>query len=509
MKSYWQNTTAKTRLLVCALGSGLIYLAFSASFQLRRFYAVSPPVDYAKLTNHSPFGLVAYLFGILGLFGLYLLALRILANSRNQMPEMSKLRFVLLAGVFFALILMFSYPQTAIDLLVYAIRTRGWVLYGLSPFTVSPNTFPSTDPWLSLAGEWADATSPYGPIWEWISLSAYHMGGGDYLYHLYALKIISILAYLGNAWLVYRILCRVRPKWAVLGVAFFAWNPLVLFESVQNAHNDIIMIFFFMIAVWAYVHWVEQPKFLFGLVFIFAFALSILIKFVTILVLPIFLLGLALRQPDWSKRIIIPMLFGLAIMLISILVMAPYWPGLDNWAVLEAGKGAGRSVTALLVLSLIPIVGSTSGAFDIANGLIYLVFGGIYLWGIWRVACQGKKCFQGATNSIEMARELPIRVSFYLFFWYALFVASVFHAWYLLWFMPLAGIMVSDRRIISGAFVFSLMALLIIPYFETVRVWLPYLNQIHLLGHAIGVPLLVVPVLFSLLKPFGVLPGNR
>ncbi|MFC1997487.1 glycosyltransferase family 39 protein [Chloroflexota bacterium] len=506
MKAYWQNTTADTRLWIVALGSGLIYLAFTAPYQLSRYYAVSPPVDYAKLTRYSAVGLIAYLVGIAGLFGLYLIGLRTLAKSQNKIAESSKLRFVFLGGLTFALILILSYPQTAIDLFVYAIRTRGWVLYGLSPFVVPPEYFPTSDPWLGLAGEWADAASPYGPVWEWLSLAAYTLSGGNYLGHLFALKIFSVLAYLGSAWLVYRIMLRIRPHWAVTGAAFFAWNPLVLFESVQNAHNDIIMVFFLLVAVWAYMQWVEQPKTWMGLIFIAAFTLSILVKFVTLIVLPFFLLGMALRQPNWARRILVVLLFGLTILLLSVLVMAPYWPGLENWAVLRAGRGAGRSVTALLVLALISQAGSTGQAFNITNGLIYLLFGVIYVWGLWHVACQGKRCFHRAVTTLEASRDLPIRAAFYIFFWYALFVATVFHAWYLLWFMPLAAIMICDRRIASGAFVFSLMALLIIPYYETIRVWIPYLNQNHILGHVIGVPLLLVPVLFSLWKPLRVLP---
>ena len=177
--------------------------------------------------------------------------------------------------------------------------------------------------------------------------------------------------------------------------------------------------------------------------------------------------------------------------------MAPYWPGADNWAVLRAGRGAGRSLTALAVLALRKQIGSTGPAFDITNRLIYIVFGCIYFWGLWWVACQGKKCFQNGVISLDAQRELPLQVSFYIFFFYALFVATTFHAWYLLWFMPLAALVIPNRRILSGAFVFSLAALLIISYYETIRVWIPYLNQNHLWGHAIGVPLLSIPVLLS------------
>ena len=101
----------------------------------------------------------------------------------------------------------------------------------------------------------------------------------------------------------------------------------------------------------------------------------------------------------------------------------------------------------------------------------------------------------------SISPDVPIRVSFYVFFWYVLLVASVFHAWYLLWFLPLAALLIPEERLISGAVVFSLAALMIIPYYETIRVWIPFLNQKHWLGHLIGVGLLLIPVLLSLWKP--------
>lgn len=499
--AYWQKTTDNTRLWIFAIGSGSIYLAFTAPFQLSRYYAVSPPVDYSKLTHYSTFGFATYLAGIFALFCLYLIGIRVLAGTHNKTTERANMRFVLYGGGIFGLILLLSYPQTAIDMLVYAIRTRGWALYGLSPFAISPDAFPISDPWLSLAGEWADAASPYGPIWEGLSLGAFYLSGGSYLGHLYAIKIISLLAYLGSALLIYLILRQIRPKWAVVGMAFFAWNPLVLFESVQNAHNDIVMVFFLLLAIWAYIHLVEQLDFWPALIFVVAFAASILVKFITLLILPFFLLGLALRQTSWLRRIMIVALLGFAIILLSIVVMTPFWPGWDQWAVLRAGRGAGRSIVALSVLSLRPYTNSTNQAFNFTNGLIYLIFGGIYLWGFWRVACDRKKCTQGSATTLEVVRETPLLISFYIFFWYALFVASVFHAWYLLWCLPLAALLVPQIRPISGAAIFSLMALLIIPYYETVRVWIPILNQNHILGHAIGIPLLLVPVFLAIWKP--------
>jgi hypothetical protein len=77
----------------------------------------------------------------------------------------------------------------------------------------------------------------------------------------------------------------------------------------------------------------------------------------------------------------------------------------------------------------------------------------------------------------------------------------VFHAWYLLWFLPLASLLLPNQRPLTAAIVFSITALFIIPYFETVRVWYPALLDNQLLGHLIGVPLLIVPPALALLWP--------
>ena len=503
---HFPSALSKSRLELSLLASGLIYLAFTLPFPLNRYYAVNPPVDYVKLTGYTVLGFIAFVAGILALFGLYVYSLRLLSAGQGDFWSLLGI------GGLFAVILTFSYPQMAIDLFVYALRTRGWELYHLSPFIAAPEHFPSTDPWLGLAGEWVDAASPYGPAWELLSLAAYRLTSGNYLAHLFALKIIGVAAYLGSAWLIYQILRLTRPRWALVGMGFFVLNPLVLFESAQNAHNDIVMIFFLLTAVWAYFRLTggaDQLPFgqltaLWGL-FVTAFALSMLVKFVSVLALPFFLLGLIWRTHPWPRRIALLLGTGFAVMALVIAGMAPYWPGWENWAVLQASRGAGRSLFALLVLTLKPHLPLVKIAFAYTSRLIYAVFSGIYLWALWQTFTAGLRIRSNKRSRQKAASEAPLRAAFYVFLWYVLLAVTTFHAWYLLWFLPLAALLIPEKRVLSGAVVFSLMSLLVIPYYETVRVWYPYLNTNHQLGHLIGVMLLFVPVLLALLKPPDVL----
>jgi len=496
-------------LAVSAILSGLIYLTiFTLPFPLTKFYNVIPPVDYTKLTNYSPSGFLRYLFGVGALFGLYIWAIRLsisagsdpLSPAKASTPKIElggqrsvvSGRFIFLSSAILALISIFSYPLTAIDLFIYAIRTRGWALYGLQPLTTPPEALPASDPWLGLAGEWVDAASPYGPLWEWLSLGGFHLSGGNFLAHLFVLKIIGALAYLGSIWFIYQILKRSRPDWAIAGTLAFAWNPLVLFESVQNAHNDIVMVFFLLAAIWLFVHitrvW-RLNSILLMLLFCLLLAMSILVKFVTVIVVPFFLIVMAMQQPSWTRRVASLALYSSVTTILIIVPMLPFWPGLDNWAVLKASSGAGRSLLALLVLGLREFSGINS-AFDLSRNLILLIFALIYLYYLWQTLT---------------GRHLPpVSSAFFVLFWYVLLAVPVFHAWYLLWFLPLAALMLPQQRPLAAAIVFCITALLIIPYFETIRVWYPALLRNHLLGHLIGVPLLIVPpalVLLGWIRP--------
>jgi hypothetical protein len=325
------------------------------------------------------------------------------------------------------------------------------------------------------------------------------LSGGDFLAHLLALKLVAALFYLAGVWLVYRVLQQTQPEWRVAGTLAFAWSPLVLLESVQNGHNDMVMAFFLLAAVWTFGQMGRAGSgrgWWFKLLLLCLFlALSILVKFVTVMVVPFFLLALAALETTWPPRIAVMGLAGGLIGLLVAVPMVPFWPGSNEWAVLTAGGQAGRSLLALLVLAFRDLL-ELSSAFDSAQYLILALFGLIYLYFLGRAVVQ-----VGGSLPPRTVASLPVLPSFYVLFWYVLLAAPVFHAWYLLWFLPLAPLLLPNRRPFFVGAVFSITALLIIPYFETIRVWYPALLQNQLIGHLIGVPLLIGPAVLALLWP--------
>jgi hypothetical protein len=256
----------------------------------------------------------------------------------------------------------------------------------------------------------------------------------------------------------------------------------VLLETAQNAHNDIVMVLLLLVALWLLL---QTKSTLTALPVLPLVALAFQIKFVPLLVAPAFILALTLRQKRWGQRLIALGLHTLLFVAFAVLPLLPLWPGWDNWGVISFNSGAGRSPLALLILALRPLLGINL-AFELSRGLLNICFLLVGLWVFWR-------------NHRRLRQpETVILFCWAAFFWYVALAIPVFHAWYLLWALPFAILLLPETKYLLATLTFTLTALLIIPYFETVRLWFPILLQNHLLGHAVGVPLLVLPPILML-----------
>lgn len=461
-------TDALLTLAAVGLASELIYfLVFVRPFPLARFYNTIPPVDYAKLTHHSVGGAASYTLSILALFTGYAIVLRTLsAIPRDSASSRWAWGLVVGGATLFGATLAMAYPTTAIDVLIYAVRTRGWAIHGLNPLATAPQDLLG-DPWVGLAAEWADAPSPYGLVWEGTSLLAFRLVGGNLLAHLFALKTITTLAHLSCVALIGLTLRRLKPDWALTASAAFAWNPLALLESAGNGHNDILMVFFLLLAVYFVA---GNRRWLVGL----ALSFSILTKFIPVIAVPFFLLYLARRESSWWRRFAVAAGNLALIGGLGVALMTPVWPGWENWAVRNLGHGAGKSPFALLVLILRPWLG-TNLAFDIGRYLMGALFLIICLWLAWRA-------FTGPPT----VAHVILVPSFGVFFWYLVLPNQQFHAWYLLWPLGVAALLVPSSAFTRVA-AFGLTALLSITLYETMRVWWwNILNPLAL--HTIAIP---------------------
>jgi hypothetical protein len=241
-----------------------------------------------------------YIAGLGTIFFAYWRMLKIVHAIPKGKPKTEELlsRWVLGIGILCALTLISLYPITALDVFLYVVRARLWTFYGGSPMTALPANFPQ-DPFSSVAGEFAKQPSPYGPVWELTAQIPMHLGFTDLGNGVIAMKVISLIAYIGMAILIGWYSQQDTQRYGVsrlTALTFFALNPLVLMQAIGNGHNDMLMLFFITLGLilWQRDRWQWATL---------ALTLAALVKVTGLILLPLFGVAVLLSAPDWRTRI--------------------------------------------------------------------------------------------------------------------------------------------------------------------------------------------------------------
>jgi hypothetical protein len=238
------------------------------------------------------------------------------------------------AGIGFSL----TYPATAIDVFIYAARSRLFTEHGLNPLDARPNDYLGIDPYMQYASqEWGSRTSPYGPLWNLLAAPATLIGGASITTALFVFKGIAVAAWLGCGALIWRTVERLRPGDGLAAACFFLWNPIVLWEGIANGHNDLIMILFVLAAAWAYVAKVDEAV-------VPLIVIAVLIKYAAIVVLPIAAIAVLRRQSSRFAGVRLTGLWALWSLGLTVVSLAPFYD-------LEAIRNSIDDQTGLLLTS--------------------------------------------------------------------------------------------------------------------------------------------------------------
>lgn len=175
-------------------------------------------------------------------------------------------------------ILFFSYNAFSYDLFNYMFDAKIFTHYFQNPYFHKALDFPQ-DPMLSFM-HWTHRTYPYGPTWLLVTIPMSFIGFGYFLLTFYLFKLLSVFAFIMSSFLIERIAKRIGID-ALFAVAVFALNPLVIIESLVSSHNDIVMVAFALLSLFAFLEG-KIAKSIFWLI------ASVGVKFATIFMLPAF-----------------------------------------------------------------------------------------------------------------------------------------------------------------------------------------------------------------------------
>ncbi len=201
-------------------------------------------------------------------------------------------------------LLFFSYPAFSYDLFNYMFWARIFTHYGLSPYQLRALDFPA-DSWTRFM-HWTHTTYNHGPIFLLISFIPSFLGFDKFILTLFNFKLLGALSFLGSTFFIGKIAQKTLSVDKLAAMSFFAFNPLILIESLVSDHNDSIMLFFALVSLYLLINDKKILSFLLLLV-------SAGIKFLTIVFVPLYLYFL-FKKKNWTlfcKLTIIFYLIGL------------------------------------------------------------------------------------------------------------------------------------------------------------------------------------------------------
>ena len=198
------------------------------------------------------------------------------------------------------------------DIYGYLVSAFNFSHLHINPYQIAP-TDVFDNHWLSQLNEiwWLKEQFAYGPLFLLIPSIAAVVGFGNLLVSLYAYKLLALGGYIASIWLLHRL---VEGKNRDKIVLLWAINPAVLIHVLTEGHNDIFMIVFLLLVFYL----VKKSRYKYGVT---AFAASVLIKYNSLIFLPIL----------WFKdsKLKIKRAIGSTVSLVAMLAVMMLIPGLS------------------------------------------------------------------------------------------------------------------------------------------------------------------------------------
>ena len=224
-------------------------------------------------------------------------------------------RFLLVAGILFRLVFLIALPNLSQDFYRF-IWDGELVSHGINPYLQSPDMIIAEGMIIPENGELlhqgmgelsARNFSNYPPLNQLLFALSTIIGSKVVLNSTIAMRVLIILADIGIFYFGRKLLKNLNRSPHL--IFWYFLNPLVIIELSGNLHFEGVMLFFF---VWA-VYLLSKENW-WGAAIVFA--LSIHVKLIPILFLPLFL-----RYFHWRKTVYFYLLTGA----VSLLLLLPFY----------------------------------------------------------------------------------------------------------------------------------------------------------------------------------------
>ncbi len=452
------------KLAAVFAGSLLVYvLAFTLPASLLKLYDYVH-LDAVLLQNA---GFPAYLRMVLAFTGaglLYYWGFRLASLAK------SRAAWVIVIGgtLAFVLVFLFMVPFDALDIYDNIFHGRILGIYGGNPFSQVIAAYPQ-DPFYIFA-PWKSSPSAYGPVWEILAGLTARLAGNGILQNVLAFKLLAGIFQLAGTAIVVVFFRNTAPERALPAALLLGWNPVLLYETWGNGHNDFAMAFWILLAA---ILLFRRHYSLATLSLI----TGALVKFIPLLLIPAAMfLGVRSLQKGRSRFWFLFKTTGAALLMFAAAYL-PFWTGLESLNISRRMQMFTTSLPAVIYRFLQPSLGLTLSARLVS--LVALgVLASFTLYQSFRV------------KEREPLRDFP-SIAFNILAFYLLVTCLWFQQWYSLWLIALAPLLPDRSRrlallfgfwVLTKQFVFGPVIVPMMTLYPNKAVWLEPLLALSILG---------------------------
>ncbi len=355
--------------------------------------------------NYLRFSLVAFL--LLLTFFYY----------KTGMERVSRehLKIIIFFSIIFSLTLLAALtPITSTDVFTYIFSSRALVLYHENPYYITPREIPDDLAVSYLSGLDRNWRSPYGPLITIIESVPALIARGYLKFHLFLTKLLSALFFFGGAYVFFKVASIYKPEKRFNLLLLFLWNPLLLFEFIQNGHLDSIMVFFLLLFFYTCL----KNKLGWAALML---ALAVSAKYIPLLLVP-FLLKIASGSRLKISFIILGSLLFLAL---------PFWQDTDMFQGVFGQASRSHAMIAGPLPAFLNLLIPSSHPPQLASAVIWIsrltfLFGFIFLW-------------------FYLKQKDLMHISHAVFITYFMLGTFWFLPWYISWILPQAFLLSNHR----------------------------------------------------------------
>ncbi len=211
------------------------------------------------------------------------------------------MRTIVFFGVLFALLGFISGPVDSTDLYYY--MAQGWQQshYGANPYSRVLRDIPDgtsdpliASPWMRLnRNPWLDEPMPYGFAFASLTRAVAWLGNGNWWLTFFLFDGLNLLFHAAVSLLLWKTASHIPQANPKLVLYLYAWSPLVVLQFLADAHNDLMMAAFILLAFYLWLK--ERPAWVLPCIVVAG-----LMKYLALALIP-FVICLIARRYGWKS----------------------------------------------------------------------------------------------------------------------------------------------------------------------------------------------------------------